>query len=390
MAARDACVAEGLSLCSREQLDRVCAQDPTVGALETWTTSFAGNGQLWTRGGSSCAQHSAADPTDAKASRGGLCCDRKPAIEIASQRKGDALQKAINVYMLMVQEAMNSRDPEKVLPLVASDFLLYSQKQRMNHQTGAKALAFDLGNGTEFDNHLVRCGGVIEGAGKHGGFVCQTVTVRKMNTKPSRELALMDLEFRFIPPVLKYDVWAVGTNIVRNFAPIDAPSNSAIPAGASDGLLTPMAAALLTSGTQPPSGSALTPAERAQALKAAGLSAQGSLVVNPCGVAVEPGIDTIDVGGPVGWVVVINLDGPDESHTMECSPGGTSYVLRRNGASFQKILGSAGAIGIHRERHQGVAALLTSGRGACNGVWRWNGKAYESWKREGPTCAMLE
>lgn len=219
--ARDACLAEGLDLCSREQLDIACATTPEIAKLQTWTTSYAITGQVWVRGGQSCDQLSAADPFTRDAARAGLCCERKPAVEAGPNRTSDALPRSVSVYMTAVQDAMNSRDPAQVLELAADEFYLYSDKKWRTRDSAKQALGFDLKNGPEFDNRLVRCGAVIESGGTSGAFLCEAVTVRKLNAKPSRELAFYDLAFRFVPPHLKYDTWAVGSNIVRAFTLID-------------------------------------------------------------------------------------------------------------------------------------------------------------------------
>lgn len=218
--ARDLCRAEDLGLCSLQQLDRVCSVAPDVGKLETWTTNYTADGKLWTHGGDGCGKSARVTPDEQSPSRGVLCCERRPAIVLSTLQKGDRGAKSTSVYMSLVEKSMNSRIPDDVIKLAADSFYLYSSKKLRDKADARKAMGFDLSNGTEFDNRLVVCDAKYTEGGKQGEFECESVITRKMNTKQFRDLGLLSLRFRFIPPKYQYDTWAVGTRIVRNFTPI--------------------------------------------------------------------------------------------------------------------------------------------------------------------------
>lgn len=108
LAAYNRCASQGLALCTETQWSRACAEDPALGAIETWTASPSGGEGFVVRGGSTCAARRVASAGETSATRGGECCDR--AVGIRTTNMNDTFLITAAKRMLDYENALRRRD----------------------------------------------------------------------------------------------------------------------------------------------------------------------------------------------------------------------------------------------------------------------------------------
>jgi hypothetical protein len=108
LAAYNQCAAQGLGLCTETQWSRACAQDPALGAAETWTASPSGGDGFVMRGGSTCTARRVAAAREGSSARGVACCDRAVGIRTANTNESFLVTSAKRT--LDYENALRRRD----------------------------------------------------------------------------------------------------------------------------------------------------------------------------------------------------------------------------------------------------------------------------------------
>jgi len=208
--ARKACISSGLDLCTEDQWSVACSLDSTVGSAPSWTVTPGADGWV-VRGGAGCASSAEADGATTAPGRVGLCCERGAAI--SSTKKGDGLVKAADVYVGLVEDALNSTSPQKIIDLIADPAKLF--KTEMTHEQALKDLRADAQKYAEWNYRLLRCDADV--GTDAGSFECDTVETRVPKGQ-TRELSVFRMRFEYGPPRLKYTVFADPVRIMRKWS----------------------------------------------------------------------------------------------------------------------------------------------------------------------------
>lgn len=210
--ARAACDAVGRDLCSDDQWELACATDESVGKVASWTITPAGANGWRIRGGGSCDLRADADDGAPSAGRIGLCCERRAAISTSKNRQ-EAVMKAAQTYIGIVESASNSGSPAEVTKLLAEESKVF--KTSMTRAQAETDLANDWKRWPKQSVRFFRC--VADAAGEDGGFECDAVGTRTPATSEVPELSVFHVRFEF--EKFKYTVFADPTSIMRKWAP---------------------------------------------------------------------------------------------------------------------------------------------------------------------------
>lgn len=108
LTAYNRCASQGLALCTETQWSRACAEDPALGAIETWTASPSGGEGFVVRGGSTCAARRVVSAGESSPARGGECCDR--AVGIRTTNTNEAFLITSSKRTLDYENALRRRD----------------------------------------------------------------------------------------------------------------------------------------------------------------------------------------------------------------------------------------------------------------------------------------
>jgi len=210
--ARAACAGIGRDLCGEEQWELACATDATVAKAASWTITPAGATGWRVRGGSSCDARSDATDGSAVPARIGLCCERRAAISTSKNRQ-EAVMKAAQTYIGIVEQASSSGSPAEVSKLLAPSAKLF--KTNTTPDQAKKNLADDWRRWPQQDVRFYRC--VADAAGSDGNFECDAVGTRTPASTNIPELSVFQVRFEYED--FKYTVFADPTLIRRKWAP---------------------------------------------------------------------------------------------------------------------------------------------------------------------------
>jgi hypothetical protein len=123
---------------------------------------------------------------------------------------------------------------------------------------------------------------------------------------------------------------------------------------------------------------AVAPSDAEAAYAVAGLKRVGSKLIDECGRAVMPSVQTVSLGGSVGKATVLQIaDAICYGHA-----GARLLILKFEGGQLRPIFdNSADGLRVLSSRHLGVSDIEPGGPGQNVPIWRWNGKTYELWKQ---------
>ncbi len=190
--ARLACEKAQLDLCGEEQWALACTQEPKIGEHPSWTISAAGSSGWVVRGGSGCTARSEASDGSGAAGRIGLCCERRAAITTSANRQ-QAVMKAAQTYIGIVEDAYNSRSADRIVKLLSEEPVLF--RTRTDHDKARKDIESDFKRYSRLENRLVRC--EADAAGANGWFECDTVGTRTKTGDSVMELATFRQRFEY-------------------------------------------------------------------------------------------------------------------------------------------------------------------------------------------------
>lgn len=218
--ARASCAGRSMDLCSEEQWEAACRTDSNVGAAESWTVSFASGFEWVVRGGGSCSSRAQAHPTHPAPGRIGLCCER--AASMASTQQSTAVLSAGNTYVKLVESASNSREPTRILGLVADPVWAYTKEQPHT----------ELKNGMEKwwkkhpvdDARYTRCD--VEILSGSGHFECDGVGQRTNVGSSEPSLGVYRQRYEWSGEAQKYTVWGKVVRPIKKWAPASAREGS--------------------------------------------------------------------------------------------------------------------------------------------------------------------
>jgi hypothetical protein len=209
--ARRACKSVGRDLCSEDQWALACAMEAAVGQAPSWTVSHGSSEGTWVvRGGTGCAASADATGGEGAAGRIGLCCERSPAI--SSTKRTEAWLKSADVYIRLVEDALNSPSPDKVVNLLDEPAKLF--KTTSSHDQARRNLRDDYKRYSEWDYRFTRCDADIDT--EKGSFECDAVMTRAP-AGASRELSVFRTRFEYGPPRLSYKVFADPVRVIRKW-----------------------------------------------------------------------------------------------------------------------------------------------------------------------------
>ncbi len=106
--AQQRCMNGGLDVCTESQFERACSLDREVGAVELWTATGEA-GKVVTRGGTGCADRSAAGPFEASPARTFACCSRVIAFE--TENKDPAFLSISERRMIDLEKGLRTGTP---------------------------------------------------------------------------------------------------------------------------------------------------------------------------------------------------------------------------------------------------------------------------------------
>lgn len=135
--AAELCRGQGMALCSDVQWSRACASDARVGALESWTASWAGDAVV-VRGGGGCSARKTAPGGQGQTSRAGLCCER--AIGIRSGNKNASFVEAAHADQLRFERALSAQDMTALDDIYGKGLFMEGNPDKgMTHDAALKA-----------------------------------------------------------------------------------------------------------------------------------------------------------------------------------------------------------------------------------------------------------
>lgn len=212
--ARASCLSVGKDLCTQDQWLQACNQEATVGTAPSWTISPSSEkGSFIVRGGSGCASTAAAPYATGATGRIGLCCEKGAAI--SSTKKSEAWLKSADVYARMVEDALNSPNPEAITKLLDEQAKVFATTA--SKEQALKNLRDDYKRYSEWKHRFVRCDADIDTY--TGTFECDTVMTRTMSSG-TKEMTVFRARFEYGEPRLTYKVFASTSKILWPWAPV--------------------------------------------------------------------------------------------------------------------------------------------------------------------------
>jgi hypothetical protein len=113
-AAGSLCQKHGLTVCSESQWERTCAQDPSIGTVESWTATLDASGKLPVRGGAGgCAARQLVPASDRAQPRVAPCCT--PSATFGAGTDSDVAQAGGLIMAWQVVLNLRSRGPSEVM-----------------------------------------------------------------------------------------------------------------------------------------------------------------------------------------------------------------------------------------------------------------------------------
>jgi len=179
------------------------------------------------RGGAGCSSTAEAAGSDLSPTRIGLCCERAPAI--SSTQRGESWLKTANTYIGIVEDALNSTSPQKVVKLLADPAKLFTT--RMTHEEALADLRGDATRFAEWNHRLMACHADV--GAEAGSFECDTVEPRVPKDKPG-ELSVFRMRFEYGTPKLTYSVFADPVRVMRKWGPYGRAEGAGKASGAID------------------------------------------------------------------------------------------------------------------------------------------------------------
>jgi hypothetical protein len=205
--ARQACLSVGRDLCSREQWLQACTKDATVGTVPTWTISSGSEKQTFVvRGGVGCASTSESPAAQPDSARVGLCCEKGAAI--SSTKKTEAWLKSADVYVRLVEDALNSSNPDQIVKLLDEPSKLFATTS--SKAQALKNLRDDYKKYSEWKYRFTRCDADIDTY--VGSFECDGMMTRVL-ASGKREMTAYRARFEYGEPKLSYKVFAATVKV---------------------------------------------------------------------------------------------------------------------------------------------------------------------------------
>jgi hypothetical protein len=209
--ARKACAAASLDLCTEEQWALVCAQDAGVGRVPSWTLSPASTPAGWVvMGGNGCSLRAVTVDGAAAPERIGLCCEPRASLSTQVSRQ-EAVMKAAQTYLTLIEGAANSHSAARIAALLADSSQLYGTTRTRDE--AQKALDWDLGRYSELGTRMVACD--VDAGGPNGFMECETVATRTAIKDPKPELSVFRQRFEFVQ--YKYTVFGKPVTVRRKW-----------------------------------------------------------------------------------------------------------------------------------------------------------------------------
>lgn len=208
---RQACMTVGLELCTEDQWVRVCGQDGNVGSTASWTLSPTSTPAGWVvMGGGGCSTRAVTDDGAAAPLRIGLCCEPRASLSTPVSRQ-EAVMKAAQIYLGIIEDAVNSHSANRIVTLLAEPSKLYGTER--THEGAQKALEWDLKRYSAFHTRLVACD--VDAGGTNGFLECETVATRVPLNSGTAELSVFRQRFEFVQ--YKYTVFGKPVVIRRKW-----------------------------------------------------------------------------------------------------------------------------------------------------------------------------
>jgi len=209
---RAGCRDTGLDLCTEDQWHLACRSNPAVAERLSWTiTPASGEGWVTRGGGSGCGARGTKASSSPEAGMIGLCCERRASL--APGGRAPAVLAEANTYVLLVEQALNARDPSRVTTLMANPAELFGT--RRSHEEARKALRWTYQSWGKMDSRFIACDVSIQV--RQGRFTCETVMTRNRKGGPGLELSVFRQRYAYGPPAQKYSVFGKTTEIMRKW-----------------------------------------------------------------------------------------------------------------------------------------------------------------------------
>jgi hypothetical protein len=211
--ARQACLGGNFDLCTEDQWNMVCAQAPSVGKLASWTLSPIASGTGWVvRGGNGCGARTTTTDEASTPGRVGLCCEPRASISPIGTRQ-EAVMKAAQTYIGLIEAAANSGSASRIVALLADPAKLYGTER--THEEARKALEWDLPRWSDARTRLIECEADVPRP--NGTLECDTVAVRTKSSDGTRQLSVFRQRFEYVQ--FKYVVFGQPRQIKRKWGP---------------------------------------------------------------------------------------------------------------------------------------------------------------------------
>lgn len=135
--AAEACRDGGMELCTEIQWSRICESDATLGALASWTASWAGD-VVVVRGGGGCDARKTVAASEVDAERAGVCCER--AIGITTKNDSAAFVTTAHADQLRFERAINAQDLTALDDIFGRGVFMEGKADKgMTHEAAMKA-----------------------------------------------------------------------------------------------------------------------------------------------------------------------------------------------------------------------------------------------------------
>ncbi|HQK21014.1 MAG TPA: hypothetical protein PLJ27_26365, partial [Polyangiaceae bacterium] len=211
--AREACEEIGLDLCTEEQWHLACRVNPVIAERKSWTIT-PGTGEAWvTRGGGEggCGVRGNLEASSAEAGMIGLCCERRASL--SPGKRAPAVLAEADMYIRLVETALNSRDPSTTTDLMADPGELFGTMR--SHEEASKALRWTYNSWGKMDSRFTKCDVNIQMG--QGHFTCETVMTRNRKGGPGLELTVFRQRYEYGPPAQKYHIFGKTTETIRKW-----------------------------------------------------------------------------------------------------------------------------------------------------------------------------